>query len=122
MLQDVQVLVTICSTVAYHAMIHGVPVVTVSYLDPEREFDAYRYGGALNVTCRQGLSVAIQEAMENDEVRRGLHAGALRVIEDHLFRLDGGAANRIAQVISAVFQGRTSSPSGFATRDPLGTR
>ncbi len=55
MLDDVDVLVTVNSTTAYHALVRGIPVVTVNYLTKGfGQFDAYRYGAAIDVRDRTG--------------------------------------------------------------------
>jgi hypothetical protein len=106
MLATVDLLVTVNSTTAYHALVRGIPVITVEYLGKGLgEFDAARYGGAIAVGDPEGLRKAIFDATRNEEVRRQLHEGARRVIERHLYRLDGHASERIAQVILRLVNG-----------------
>jgi hypothetical protein len=105
MLDGVDLVLLINSTVAYHAMVKGIPVITVNYLAKGfGEFDASRYGGALDVRTPQDLRKALCDALTNEVVRERLHRGANRVIDDHLFKLDGSASTRIAQVIVNVVQ------------------
>lgn len=108
MLDDVDVLLTIHSTTAYHAFVKGIPVITVDYLTKNRgRLDAYQYGGALSVQDERGLEGAIHDATANETVRARLHEGAARVIANHLYRLDGQASARIAQVVRELSCGRT---------------
>ena len=103
MLNETDLLVTVNSTTAYHALVRGIPVVTVNYLtEGLGEFDAYRYGGAIDVRRAEDLRRAIREPATSEDVRGRLHEGAQRVIENHLFRLDGLASARIAQAIKSV--------------------
>jgi hypothetical protein len=111
MLDDVDLLLTIHSTTAYHAFVKGIPVITVNYLtDGRAELDAYRYGGAIDVRNENDLEKAIHDATRDEEVRRRLHEGAIRVISDHLYRLDGQASRRIAQVVLDVSLGHPAAP------------
>lgn len=106
MLDDVDLLVTVNSTTAYHALVRGIPVVTVNYLTQGfGEFNAYRHGGAIDVRDPSDLGRAIQGATRDEAVRRGLHEGAKRVIEQHLYRLDGHASERIARVLCRLAKG-----------------
>ena len=112
MLEEVDVLLTVTSTTAYHALVRGVPVITVNYLtEGFGEFDAFEYGGVIDVRSPHDLRKAIYDAVTNEELRYRLHDGASRVIEQHLFRLDGGASDRIAQVVVEVAQARTEHQS-----------
>ncbi len=119
MLGGVNVLITVNSTTAYHALVAGVPVITLDYLSKGfGRFDASRYGGAIAITNPDPskLREAIINVTRNEEVRRQLHEGAKRVIERHLYRLDGGASERIAQVLLQLSRGR--APKSSITPSP----
>lgn len=111
MLDDADLLVTVNSTTAYHALVRGIPVITVEYLGKGLgEFDAARYGGALAVGEPDDLRRAVFDATRNEQVRRQLHEGARRVIERHLYKLDGRASERIAHVLIELTQGKMLCP------------
>ena len=117
MLDGVDVLVTVNSTTAYYALVAGIPVVTVEYLaEGFGEFDACHYGGAIAARDPSDLKKAVSDATRNEEVRRQLHEGAKRVIERHLYRLDGRASERIAQVLLGLAKGEHHVPQATADK------
>jgi len=119
MLDQVDLLVTVNSTTAYHALVRGIPVITVNYLARGfGEFDAYRYGGAIDVRHPSDLGKAIHDATRDEAVREQLHEGAERVIEHHLYRLDGRASERIAQVLLNLARGESEHHPSSPLQSP----
>lgn len=111
MLDDVDTLITVNSTTAYHALVKGIPVVTVSYfIEDYGDFDGYRYGASLDVRRPEDLREAVQKALSDESTRLALREGTIRLIEDHLFKLDGLASMRIAEVLTGLVEDSFANP------------
>jgi hypothetical protein len=96
------VLLTMYSTVAYRGLLEGVPLVLADWVDSPYRLDAERYGAAASVKEVRQLEPCLREVLWNEERRKSLYAGGAAMIRDHLFRLDGKAATRVAELATTL--------------------
>ena len=98
-LDSASVFLTMHSSSAYDAVVHGIPLVIANWIDRCYRFNAADYGAALQVDSPSGLEEALRTALWDKATRQRLHAGGDELIEDHLFALDGGSAARFADFV-----------------------
>ena len=103
-LSRASVFVTFYSTSIYHALVHGVPVVLGEWVSDQFVFDAAKYGAAVVVGKPGDLEAALRSALWDRELRRELYVSTQRVIDDHLYRLDGRASERSALRIEEILK------------------
>lgn len=104
LLPKTSVLVVATSTTAYHAAVAGVPLVVVDYCSDAIRFDTRRTGGAAVVREPGELEGTLRRALWNQAFRRDLYEDARRLLTDHLFALDGHAAERVAEVVNGLIR------------------
>jgi Alpha-2,8-polysialyltransferase (POLYST) len=100
MMDEADVFITCHSTSIYHALIRRIPVITVSFLDEYATFDRNGLDAIREVSTPGELVNALKCAMEDESVRQRYARGAERAIEQHLFKLDGNASKRVAEVVA----------------------
>lgn len=112
-LDQATVFLTVHSSSAYDATLHGIPLVIADWVDPFYRLNAADYGAALQVDSPAELSAALGEALWNTTLRRRLYSGGQQFVEDHLHALDGGASQRVAATVARVI----SAPGGAGAAD-----
>jgi hypothetical protein len=101
-LDRASVLLTYYSTSAYHAAVHGLPVVLADWVSSMHELDAPSFGAALSVKTAADLEPILRQALDDPASRRRMYDGGESWLADHLGPLDGGAARRVARVIAEL--------------------
>jgi len=114
LLDQVSVVVVASSTTAYHAAVAGVPIIVLDYLLDNVRFDVGDSGGAVVVRDPAELREAFDRALNDMPFREGLHRGAGKMLEDHLFALDGRSAERVATWVARIATGHLG-PGGHST-------
>lgn len=100
MIAQADVFVAACSASAYRALVEGVPVVLLEGLPSPFRLDLTDYNAALRVDTPGELVTALGRALDDPQTRLHLQPGVDLAIERHLYRLDGGAARRMAAAIT----------------------
>lgn len=102
LLANARVAVVATSTTAYHALVSRVPLVVLDYYSDQIRFDPGDSGGVAVVADPAELEETLRRAIHDAAFRDRLRRNGERVIRDHLFELDGGAAGRVASVLSSL--------------------
>jgi glycosyltransferase involved in cell wall biosynthesis len=104
LLGDASVVVIASSTMGYHAAVAGVPLVVLDYYFDELRFEVGDTGGAVVVRTPEELPGALARAVDDGAFRESLYRGAGRMLEEHLFALDGGSSARVARALRELIE------------------
>ena len=99
-LEQASLLVTFYSASIYPSILAGVPVLLADWPSPDLGFDLDRYGAGSVVRDSAAFEGSLRRMLWDEAARRSAHEGGGRLIEDQLYRLDGGAAARVAAEIA----------------------
>lgn len=105
LLGEVSVVIIASSTMGYHAAVAGVPLVVLDYYFDDLRFDIGDTGGAAVVRTPEELPGALARAVDDPVFRDALHRGAGRMLEEHLYALDGGSSVRVARALRGLVEG-----------------
>jgi hypothetical protein len=104
MVSEADALVTACSTSAYRALVEGVPVVILEGLPAFERLDLVDHGAALPVYATAELADVLDKVLNNPQARLSLQRGVDVAIEQHLYRIDGQAARRVALALAGLLR------------------
>lgn len=102
LLDEVDGMIVASSTVAYYALLKGIPIIQLNYMDTGTELDFYQYGASIPVFNAQDLPAALHDALQNETKRIQLFQGMQQAIERHLYRLDGKSGERFVQAVEQI--------------------
>jgi len=106
-------LIAVHSTVALEAMLLDKPVITMN-LSKQPDFFPYaESGAALGVYQEADLAPAMKRALYDPKIRNELEQNRKRFVEEHAYKLDGQASQRVADLINQLIeQGKTKIKRG----------
>ncbi len=95
-LRGCKLVITGSSTVAIEAMLMGIPVITVDFMNEYQGVDFIDTGATIHVTKEEELHETIYDAFSSAEKYSGTTSKAQQYIESYYYMPDGNASQRIA--------------------------
>ncbi|MCX7835701.1 MAG: glycosyltransferase family 4 protein, partial [bacterium] len=97
LLDDFDAMLVASSTVAYYALLKGLPIIQLKYMDAGFELDFYQYGASIPIYHTEELPAALHHALHNENARESLFQGMEQAIKRHLYQLDGKSGERFVR-------------------------
>ncbi len=92
-------LLTESSTVGLDAMILGIPVITMNFTGRPDVIPYASSGAAIGVKNQKELTIAIKNALYDEDTRKSLEVKRDEFLEDYLYKLDGLSSERVVNLI-----------------------
>jgi len=100
------ILITQYSTVAIDAMIAGKPVITINLTNGPDPMPYAESGAAIGVYRAEDIAPAIRSILTDPSVQQRLAQGRKRFLCEHLYKADGKASRRVADLIEVMAEER----------------
>ncbi len=104
LLHACDLLMTVHSTVALEAMIFDKPVITINLTGKPDFFPYAESGAAIGVYKKEDLVSAISKALRDPHVKENLEKNRKKFIYRHIYKLDGQASKRVANLIIRLIE------------------
>ncbi len=99
LLNACDLLMTVHSTVGLEAMLFAKPVIVVNFTGRPCVMGYAESGAAINVCKEEDLAPAIWKALYDPQIREELTQYRKKFINEHVYKLDGQASKRVAELI-----------------------
>lgn len=100
-LDEASVMVTLYSTSVYQATIKGVPVILADWISRDYRLDVESYGAGIAVERPEDFEGQLRRLLYDETCRKAINAGGDELLWDHVDRLDGRSAERVAEAVIA---------------------
>ncbi len=105
-------LLTIHSTVALEAMIFNKPVITINFSGKPDLMPYAESGAAIGVYRKKDLLPAMKRALYDPQIRKNLGQKSKRFVSEHVYKLDGQASKRVAELIVRLIEEAQANKKG----------
>lgn len=102
MLDDADAMLVVSSTVAYYALLKGLPILQLKYMDTGTDLDFYQTGASIPVYSSDELKMKLPLLLNDEDTRTKVYDGMQKAVERHLYKLDGKSGERFVKELEKV--------------------